>query len=141
MINATFVYQIRPFSLKTSSIICKFGCLVKCGIYLNKLKPVVNMSIQTIKSRRIALSISQIDMAKMIGITQSTYSRYENNHDKIPLKVMKKMAQVFQVPLNDLLYDGANNNSIQGMIGEEEILTKSYFDQRINELMVLIKRY
>jgi transcriptional regulator with XRE-family HTH domain len=102
------------------------------------------MSIQTIKSRRIAMSISQIEMSKMIGITQSTYSRYENNYDKIPLKVMKKMAHVFKVPLNDLLQESSNNGfgekEFANGLAEGEVLTKSYFDQKINELIAVVKK-
>ncbi len=48
----------------------------------------------------------QREVAERIGIERTTYIRYEEKeHDYYPLKHMKMLAELFEVPLEDLLDD------------------------------------
>ena len=48
------------------------------------------------------LKITQIQMAETLGIRQDTLSRYEDNPEDIPFKVLKLISQKFGVEFNQL---------------------------------------
>lgn len=48
-------------------------------------------------------NISQKDMAKKLGIPSSTYSNYENNNREPKATLLKQIAQVLNVGINELL--------------------------------------
>ena len=48
------------------------------------------------------LKITQTQMAETLGIRQDTLSRYEDNPEEIPFKVLKLISQKFGVEFNQL---------------------------------------
>ncbi|HCW53530.1 MAG TPA: XRE family transcriptional regulator [Clostridium sp.] len=56
-----------------------------------------------IKRIRKDKKISQKDMAKMLNIPSSTYSNYENNNREPSAKLLKKIADILDVNISDLL--------------------------------------
>lgn len=56
-----------------------------------------------IKMIRKDKKMSQKDMAKILNIPCSTYSNYENNNREPSAELLKKIAEVLDVNINDLL--------------------------------------
>lgn len=57
-----------------------------------------------IKMIRKDKKISQKDMAKILNIPCSTYSNYENNNREPSSELLKKIADVLEVSMKDLLF-------------------------------------
>lgn len=57
-----------------------------------------------IKEIRKKKGITQIELAEIIGIDQSTLSRYENGKRKVDIKTAQKIAIAFEVSLDELFH-------------------------------------
>lgn len=55
-----------------------------------------------IKKLRIEKGISQRDMAKMLNLSYSTYSNYENNHREPSMKIIERAAEILGVTIPEL---------------------------------------
>lgn len=58
---------------------------------------------ERIKGFREDNDFTQMDMAKMLHVSQSTYSDYELGKINIPVEVLKKLAQFFHTSIDYLL--------------------------------------
>ncbi|MCD7874274.1 MAG: helix-turn-helix transcriptional regulator [Acidaminococcaceae bacterium] len=58
----------------------------------------------TIKMFRAARHITQMEMAKRIGISQTHLSNIESGRVKINLRLLIKMANIFECKLDDFLF-------------------------------------
>ena len=56
-----------------------------------------------IKYLRIHQELSQIEVATKLGLTQSTYSKYENGIHPPTIEILKKLAELFDVSLDYLV--------------------------------------
>lgn len=56
-----------------------------------------------IKYLRIHQELSQIEVANKLGLTQSTYSKYENGVHPPTIEILKKLAEIFDVSLDYLV--------------------------------------
>ena len=56
-----------------------------------------------LRERRLALQLSQEDIAWAVEVTQGTISNYENGRSEVPLSVLIGMCEYLQLPPNDLL--------------------------------------
>jgi transcriptional regulator with XRE-family HTH domain len=76
-----------------------------------------------IKNIRENKDISQIEMAKILGMGQSQYCKIESGHQKITADLLEKIANVLQVELHELFTNapitniGTQNNE-QNMTGQ-----------------------
>ena len=72
------------------------------------------MLTQKIKQQRKERGYSQNYMAEKLGITPSAYSKIERGETKIDTDRLKKLSEVFDMDMNELLSGGgtviANNN-------------------------------
>lgn len=59
--------------------------------------------MDTIKEKRLKLNIEQADLAKFIGVTQSTISRYERGERLPNLNIAKRLAAVLNCTVDDLI--------------------------------------
>lgn len=72
-----------------------------------------NERINTEKARKL-LSISQIQLAEMLGISQSRLSNWEGNGGKVPDKYYKKVLDFFEekgIDLKEIIIDDTNNTA------------------------------
>ena len=66
-------------------------------------KVVVKMNI--IKKKRKELGISQEEMGEKLGTSQQTVSRIEKTEiENIPCSLLLKLANIFQIPIDVLIY-------------------------------------
>lgn len=63
-----------------------------------------------LRGLRISHNITPYEIATQIGVSESTYRRYEQGKTKIDIKVIDKIAEIFGIDYNDLL--GEDNNTI-----------------------------
>lgn len=82
----------------------------------------------------------------MLGIPQATYSNLENNKGKVDLKLLEKVASVYEIDMVELLkneslifYNQENSGGQNGLIINQlsEKLIEQY-EERIKELKEII---
>lgn len=61
------------------------------------------MYLPRLRDLREDRDLKQTDIAKMLGIHQTVYSRYERGYQTIPLEHLVKLAEFYQVSVDDLL--------------------------------------
>lgn len=61
------------------------------------------MYLRRIGDLRIDGDVKQIEIAKYLGVTQSTYSGYETGRINIPLEALVKIAEFYHVSTDYLL--------------------------------------
>lgn len=58
---------------------------------------------ERIKALREDRDITQEELCKQLNISQQSLSKYENNQRKLPIDILKKYAQVFNVSTDYIL--------------------------------------
>ena len=58
---------------------------------------------ERIRALREDKDLSQSDIAKMLNISQSTYSRYENGNLDIPTEILISLSKYYDVSVDDIL--------------------------------------
>ena len=64
----------------------------------------INSNMHRLKEIREDHDLLQKDLAKELQIERSTYSTYETGLCDIPLKILKKLALFYNIPMDYLLY-------------------------------------
>jgi len=63
----------------------------------------------TLKAARANKNLTQIEAAKLIGITVDTLSNYERGKSYPDVPIIKKMEQVYDLSYSDLIFLPSNN--------------------------------
>lgn len=66
------------------------------------------MLLQRLRDLREDRDLRQIDIAELLGIRQTVYSRYERGFQNIPLEFLIKLADYYKVSTDYIL--GRTNN-------------------------------
>jgi transcriptional regulator with XRE-family HTH domain len=99
-----------------------------------------------LRTLRAEKGYTQEKIADMLGIPQATYSNLENNKGKVDLKLLEKVANVFEIDMVELLkteslifYNQENSGGQNGLIINQlsEKLIEQY-EERIKELKEII---
>ena len=61
------------------------------------------MYLPRLRDLREDRDLKQTEIAEMLGLHQTVYSRYERGHQTIPLEHLVKLAAFYQVSVDDLL--------------------------------------
>ncbi|MBE6665993.1 MAG: helix-turn-helix transcriptional regulator [Ruminococcaceae bacterium] len=61
------------------------------------------MLSENIKKLRMALGISQVELAKKLGVTKQCISNWENDNIQPSIEMLIKIAKYFAVPVDELL--------------------------------------
>lgn len=65
-----------------------------------------------LKSLREEKNISQLALAKSIGLSNSAYSRIENGEVQITLNILEKIAEEFKISINEIMnFPNSNINN------------------------------
>lgn len=81
-----------------------------------------------IKEIREDNDIKQETIAKYLGVTQATYSRYENSERQIPLNLLINIANYYNTSL-DYLVGITNEKNHTQEYGNKKILLKNTIEQ------------
>lgn len=63
----------------------------------------------TLKAARANKNLTQIEAAKLIGVTVETLSNYERGKSYPDVPIIKKMEQVYGLSYSDLIFLPTNN--------------------------------
>jgi transcriptional regulator with XRE-family HTH domain len=82
---------------------------------------------ETIKKYRLAVNMSQMDLAEKIGISYQQLQKYEKGINNISISRLKQIAEVLKIPISSLLEvqepeKVAEETSKYGLSKEEKIL-------------------
>ncbi len=69
------------------------------------------MYLKRLRDLREDNDLKQIDVAKMLNIQQTVYSRYERGFQNIPLEHLLSLANFYNVSL-DYIFERTNNTKI-----------------------------
>lgn len=83
--------------------ICQYG---QHPFYI--IKTVIKLKLERIRDLREDNDLKQKDLALYLSVDQSTYSDYENGRINIPLDMLIKIADYYNVSLDNLA--GRSNN-------------------------------
>lgn len=103
---------------------------------------------ERIRKIRSLKGYSQDYMSDLLEISQSTYSDIEKNKSKIDFERVKKIAEIFEVELNDLIsfdenqvFNNTFNEKSNGFFNVEKVITESFDKERISyqEQIIFLK--
>ncbi len=96
------------------------------------------MNGDNIKKIRMMKGYTQEYMADKLGIAQNTYSKYENNSEKLPFETIERIAEVLEVSLNEItsndpiiINNQSSNKGAQGRIENYYSDQKDLFEKLI----------
>lgn len=86
---------------------------------------------QRIRAVRLSRNMSQVDLAKLIGVTKQSVSNWENDNIQPSIEILIKLAKVFSVSADYLLgLDDKQYIEVNGL-SEQEI---AHVQQIINDI-------
>ena len=78
----------------------------------NKMSGMNNPSLgEKLLRLRKEMNMTQDDVAKILGMSRTSFSKYENGNSAPPLQVLRKIAAIYNVGLEYLIFD--ENTSIR----------------------------
>lgn len=77
---------------------------------------------------------TQTDIAKYLGVGQTTYSRYETLKTYPDIFIIKKLAKLYQISIDELLKE-VDDENINITLTKKEIETLQTINKKINEGM------
>ena len=60
---------------------------------------------EKLKTLRLSYGLTQDDIAMLLGMSRTSFSKYENGAANPPLTVMRKLSVIYKVKLEYLIYD------------------------------------
>lgn len=85
-----------------------------------------------LKSFRIEKGLNPVQVADAIGVSESTYRRYETNKTYPDIKTIDKIARLFERPISDFFNEQTEQNNHQQKIEGVPIINA--YDSTINHL-------
>lgn len=61
-----------------------------------------------LKELRNAFCMTQDEVAEVLGMSRTSFSKYENGATFPPLNVMRKLSKIYNVPIEYLIHDNDN---------------------------------
>ena len=96
-----------------------------------------------IRFLRMTCQVSQQDMAERIGISQTHLSNLEHNHSSVNLKLLLRIANVLECPLEVFLDTQAaldwGKAQAEKTVPEQESLTETYTLEEVRQLLQLLR--
>ncbi|WP_455655538.1 helix-turn-helix domain-containing protein [Phascolarctobacterium sp.] len=92
---------------------------------------------------RMVCQICQQEMAKRIGISQTHLSNLEHNHSSVNLKLLLRIANVLECPLEVFLDTNAaldwGKKQAEKAVPEQEVPTETYTLEEVRQLLQLVR--
>lgn len=99
-----------------------------------------------LKSLRKSVDMTQDDVALLLGMNRTSFSKYENGAANPPLSVLRKLAKLYAVPIEYLIHDDVSQNIVQSSDSDElpenfDIKDISIFFSKLSqeERMIILK--
>lgn len=88
---------------------------------------------------RKEMKMTQDDVAKILGMSRTSFSKYENGNSAPPLQVLRKIAAIYNVGLEFLIFDENTSIRLNDSQSEDEN-TSSVSVSKITELRPVEKQ-
>lgn len=88
---------------------------------------------------RREMKMTQDDVAKVLGMSRTSFSKYENGNSAPPLQVLRKIAAIYNVGLEYLIFDENTSIRLNDSQSEDEN-TSSVSVSKITELRPVEKQ-
>lgn len=72
----------------------------------------INLS-QKIKNKRLELNMTQVELAELIGVSNKAVSKWENDEGMPDIENLKKLSQVLNIYIDDLLSNNPNKKDLK----------------------------
>ena len=96
-----------------------------------------------IRFLRMACQVSQQDMAERIGISQTHLSNLEHNHSSVNLKLLLRIANVLECPLEVFLDTNAaldwGKEQAEKAAPEQDAPAEAYTLEEVRQLLQLLR--
>lgn len=99
-----------------------------------------------LKELRKSVCMTQDDVAMLLGMNRTSFSKYENGAANPPLAVLRKLAKLYAVPLESLIVDDVSKNFVNSadtdeLLGDFDIKDISMFFSKLtpDERMIILK--
>ena len=96
-----------------------------------------------IRFLRMACQVSQQDMAERIGISQTHLSNLEHNHSSVNLKLLLRIANVLECPLEIFLDTNAaldwGKEQAEKAATEQDTPAEAYTLEEVRQLLQLLR--
>jgi transcriptional regulator with XRE-family HTH domain len=96
---------------------------------------------ERIRKIRSIKGFSQNYMSDLLNISQSAYSDIEMNKSRIDFQRVQKIAEIFEVELNDLIsfdenqiFNNTFNEKSNGFFNVEKVITETFDKERLSYL-------
>lgn len=101
----------------------------------NYLFCTMNLS-ENIQHIRQAKGLSQIEVAALLGMSKSNYSRFEKKGNKIDFEDILKIARVFDISINELIYAQKDEKMLEIESKLEELEEKLQKNEKEKNLII-----
>ncbi len=98
----------------------------------NSSKKIIREKIQIYRKR---IGLTQVDVAKKLNISRSTYAYYESKAPKIPAKILNQLAVIFKIEPEDFLPTEIPSSTLKFESSHSEYLSSN---KSVDENMVLM---
>ena len=106
----------------------------------NKMSGMNNPSLgEKLLRLRKEMKMTQDDVAKILGMSRTSFSKYENGNSAPPLHVLRKIAAIYNVGLEYLIFDENTSIRLNDSQSEDEN-TSSVPVSKITELRPVEKQ-
>lgn len=104
------------------------------------MSEISNLSLgEKLLSLRKEMKMTQDDVAKILGMSRTSFSKYENGNSAPPLQVLRKIAAIYNVGLEYLIFDENTSIRLNDSQSEDEN-TSSVPVSKITELRPVEKQ-
>lgn len=98
---------------------------------------------EKLRTLRSAYHMTQNEVAEVLGMSRTSFSKYENGATLPPLKVLRKLAKVYNVPLEYLIHDNSTSVVLHDSKSETapdiDNLAESFAQLTSEEKMIIMK--
>lgn len=98
---------------------------------------------EKLKELRVNCRMTQDDIAELLGMSRTSFSKYENGAANPPLNVLRKLSAIYNVPIEYLIHDEFTSLTLNDEKNDtepdlEEAL-KGFCDLTRDEKMLIMK--
>ncbi len=97
----------------------------------------INLS-KRIKDERLNLRLSQMQIADDLGIGYHTYRRYEEGSNEIPLDILLKLSELFNIDINELLGMSIREENEKYKIKENQAIIEKIYETKNKKLILSV---
>lgn len=98
---------------------------------------------EKLKELRIFYNMTQDDIAELLDMSRTSFSKYENGAANPPLNVLRKLSAIYNVPIEYLIHDEVTSITLNDGKNEEEpdleTALRGFSDLTRDEKMLIMK--